>query len=120
MYGTAPLLTNAGDIALTPTGERITLITGQDKVVQDLTVLLKSCVGSYPFNTGWGVNYPAIAAANGNTVLIRSLLITALQQYQYTKSVDSVTVTKGAHRALSISIQITTTENEQISVGIST
>jgi phage baseplate assembly protein W len=119
MYGTALLLTETGDIALTPTGQ-MTMITGSDKVVQDLTVLLKSSAGTYPFSSGWGVNYSAIVAANGNKSLIQSIIETALQQYPYTKSVDSVTVSFNANRQLAISVQITTSENEQISVGIST
>jgi phage baseplate assembly protein W len=117
MYGTAPLLLENGDVALNSKFQ-MTMITGPAKVVQDLKVLLRSCIGSYLFDTRWGVNFPAMIEMRENRALIESLVRDALERYQYLKAITAVTVTLDATRTMTIEIAIITSENERVRLKV--
>jgi len=114
-YGTTLKLSGA-DLALENYG--LQMISGIEKVQQDLAVLLTSWKRSYLIDQTFGIDYPKLVRLQ-STAAIQAAISAALGSYQYTEKVLSVTVTRGTDRSVSIAAQILLTGGETIAVEAS-
>lgn len=92
-YGRTLQLTPDGDLLKSPLN-RFEEVTGTAKVAQDLTVILRTVKGSYPFNTAFGVDWVAIAHSGYNRTLINAEIRTALLSHPAVKTVDSLEISR--------------------------
>jgi len=92
-YGRTLQLTPDGDLLKNPLN-RFEEITGTAKVAQDLTVILRTVKGSYPFNTAFGVDWVAITHSGYNRTLINAEIRTALLSHPAVKQVDSLEISR--------------------------
>jgi len=113
-YGTAFRISE-GDVEIDSLRQLIPL-TGTDKVVQDLKVLIGSIRQSYPFNTLFGLDYTAIIASEHNQQITRNELKKTLLQHPAVNSVDEIVLASGEDRTIAASITLTLLEGEQVSM----
>ncbi len=92
-HGRTLQLESDGDLLVSPLN-RFEEITGTAKVAQDLTVILRTVKGSYPFNTAFGVDWVAIAHSGYNRTLINAEIRTALLSHPAVKSVDAMEINR--------------------------
>lgn len=97
---------------------RLVPVTGTDKAVQDLTVLLRSIKGSALLSPEFGLDALAILDARGNATTIEGEVRQALEQYPYMKTVNSVTVTDLQDRRISISADVTLQDGRMVRLGV--
>ena len=95
------------------------IVTGADKVPQDLTVLLDMQKGEHPVNPDFGVDWLRIKQTGKNDQVIKAELTRALKLYNWFKSVDDITIGEpDDNRELPITIKIVTSEDEVIVAGV--
>lgn len=95
-YGKTFQLDDTGDLVITNM-KRIGIVEETDKVIQDLKVILLTVVGSYPFNTEFGVDYPAIISDNRDeTAALR--IRAAVASYKYVEDVADIVMTREGRR----------------------
>ncbi len=92
-YGRTLQITSDGDLLKSPLN-RFEEITGTAKVAQDLTIILRTVKGSYPFNTAFGVDWVAIAHSGYNRTLINAEIRTALLSHPAVKQVDFLEISR--------------------------
>ena len=97
---------------------RLVPVTGTDKAVQDLTMLLRSIKGSALLSPEFGLDALAILDARGNATIIEGEVRQALEQYLYMKTVNSVTVTDLQDRRISISADVTLQDGRMVRLGV--
>ncbi|MDD1695085.1 MAG: hypothetical protein LUQ71_10215 [Methanoregula sp.] len=114
-YGTTLKMSGA-DLAFENYG--LAMISGVEKVQQDLQVLLTSLKRSYSLNTSFGIDYPHLIELQSLTA-IQSAISAALESYEYTDEVVSVKATRNTDRSVSIAAQIVLTGGETVSVEAS-
>jgi hypothetical protein len=113
-FGTTLKLDGGGDLVVSSM-HRLSLVTGTDKAVQDLSVILKSLKGSLPLSTAFGTDYLAMIDAGRNAEVIKHEIRAALETYPYLQSVDDIAVTLEG-RSATVAIQATLTDGTAVSL----
>ncbi len=109
-------LNEAGDLVLQH--GRLVPVTGTDKAVQDLTVLLRSIKGSALLSPEFGLDALAILDARGNGTMIEGTVREALRQYPFLKTVNSITVIRQEDRRVSIAADVTLRDGQAVRLGV--
>lgn len=109
-------LNEAGDLVLRH--GRLVPVTGTDKAVQDLTVLLRSIKGSALLSPEFGLDALAILDARGNGTMIEGTVREALRQYPYMKTVNGVKITNRQDRRISIAVDVTLKDGGTVRMGV--
>jgi len=102
-----------GDLVLDDK-KRMKVISGSEKAMQDIGILLRSLKGSFPFNTGFGTDHIAIVESERNLAVARNEIQRALSTYSGLKSVDPVLCTFDDNRHLIVAVSGTLSTGEQI------
>jgi len=97
---------SGGDLVLNSKG-RLEIVSGDDKILQDISIILQSLKGSYPFNTSFGTDLIGINGAGRDATLIRTRVKTALLSYPYIDTVDTIELSFGEDRDLTLKISCT-------------
>lgn len=114
-YGKTLAMTSDGDLLIAR--KRLHIIEGTDKVAQDLQVLLRSAVGSSPFNPRWGTNVQALVS--GTDREIAAEVRTAIRQYPHAQAIKSIQVTRDPDtRTATIQVEVTTPTGDAVQVMI--
>ncbi len=112
--GKTILLDSSGDFVIDDLG-RVPNIISTEKARQDLTVILRSAKGSLATSPTFGMDMQELMEARGNPTIIEGIIRIALQQYDHTKSVDSITIGQpDKTRHTTISATVTLTNSDQI------
>jgi len=104
----------AGDMVLDGR-KRVKVISGTEKAVQDIAVLLRSLKGSLPFNTGFGTDHVAIIGSERNLLVAKDEIQKALASYTDLTSFE-VACTFDENRHLIVDISGTLVTGEPISL----
>ena len=115
--GTTLLLDATGDLVIDRL-RQIPTTAGTDKARQDLTVILRSAIGSLATDPQFGTDIVGMVRA-GNTDLIAGIIRTAIQQYQYTQSIDSIDIgppTPG--RRATITARVTLSDSSAVALEV--
>lgn len=115
-YGTTLAVSPDGDLILNSLG-RLEIISGPEKAAQDLTIILRSLLGSYRLNTRFGTDYLTLVNSNA-PALIQHEIRRALSTYPYLQSVDQISV-QVHERAVSVEVLATLTGGETVSLEAS-
>jgi len=102
-----------GDMVL-DARKRMKVISGTEKAMQDVAVILRSLKGSLPFNTGFGTDHIAIIESERNLAVAKSELQKALATYAGWKSLDPVVCTFDNNRHLVVAVSGVLTTGEPI------
>jgi|Deesub1362B_J571_1020462.scaffolds.fasta_scaffold00525_10 phage baseplate assembly protein W len=117
-YGTTLELDASGDVTITELNT-LGMVTGVEKVKQDLRVLLKTVKGEHPENPDFGVDWLRIKQSGMKERVIKAELTRALKLYPWLKSVDEITIgSLDENRTLSISVKVTLTSGEQVTAEV--
>ncbi len=103
----------AGDLVLDDK-KRMAVISGTEKAMQDIAVILRSLKGSFPFNTGFGTDHVAIIESERNLMVAKNEIQIALASYAGWKSLDPVQCTFDDNRRLVVAISGTLATGDQI------
>ena len=106
MAGTYTLKVSGGDLVLDSKG-RLETVSGKEKIIQDIGMILKSVKGSYPFKTSFGTDLVGIHEAGRDTTLIKKMIRAALLEYCEIDTVDSIAISFDADRHLTIQVTCT-------------
>jgi len=106
---------DTGDTVLDTAG-RIKTVNGQDKIVQDLRVLLRSVKGSFPFDTSFGTE-DLSGFHNPNTKLINSAIQAAILQHPGVSEVRDLQISKDG-RIANIALTVILTDGASIDLEI--
>ena len=101
-----------GDLVLDDK-KRMLVISGTEKAVQDIAVILRSLKGSFPFNTGFGTDHIAIIESERNLMVAKKEIQNALLSYPGIKSLV-VVCTFDDNRRLIVAIFGTLMTGDQI------
>lgn len=104
-----------GDILLDTAG-KIQSVTGAEKIVQDLKILLRSIKGSLPFDTNFGID-DLSRIHNANSKLASSAVQAAIMQHGSVKAVQDISMEKDG-RTLQISLTAILIDGTNISLGV--
>lgn len=117
-YGRTLQLESDGDLLVSPLN-RFEEITGTAKVAQDLTVILRTVKGSYPFNTTFGVDWITIIHSGYNQTLINAEIRTALLSHPAVKSVDAMEINRdSAARHATITTTVTLYDGDTVTLEV--
>jgi len=118
-YGTTILLDTNGDIQF-DIFKRIQMTqTNADKVKQDCKICLKTIFTEDIFYSEMGLDLPKIKQYRFNKQLIDAEIRTALKKYKYLKSIDKIEVEDiDINRNVPVSIQLTTTNDLTMAIGV--
>ncbi len=112
------LLDSDGDLVISEL-KKPEIVTGADKVPQDLSVLLNMHKGEHPVNPDFGVEWLRIKQTGKNDQVITAEITRALKLYNWFKSLEDITIGEiDENRQLPITIKIVTTEDEVITAGV--
>ena len=115
--GTTLLLDSTGDLVIDRL-RQIPAVSGTDKARQDITVILRSAIGSLATDPQFGTDIVGMVQA-GNTDLIAGIIRTALQQYRYTQSIDQIAVgPPSAGRRATITAEVTLTDGTALTLEV--
>lgn len=92
----------SGDLVLN-SRKQLVMLTGTEKAVQDIAVILKSLVGSYHLNTNFGTDHIAMIESRQNLQAIQNEVRNALASYS-ALTLDTVACSYDDNRALTIAI----------------
>jgi hypothetical protein len=104
---------STGDLVLDER-KRMTVISGTEKAMQDVAVILRSLKGSLPFNTGFGTDHIAIVESERNLAVAKHEIQTALASYAGWKSLDPVVCTFDDNRHLVVAVSGILTTGDEI------
>lgn len=115
--GTTLKLSSTGDIELA--GRSFDMVSGSDKLIQDLYTRLKTMMGSYLFDIKYGINILDIVESKYNTSMIQGMITSALTSYPYVDKVTAVNVYKNvaAKGQISVVIKATLTNGQRVSIS---
>ena len=118
-YGSSFLLDSGGDLQINALN-RITMTeTNAEKVKQDVRMTLKTIFAEDMFAPLFGFDLLKIKQYRFNSTLIDAEIRTALKKYQYLKSIDNIVIADpDANRGVNVDVSITTTSNQQLSIGV--
>ena len=118
-YGSSFLLDSDGDLQINSLN-RITMAeTNAEKVKQDVRMTLKTILAEDMFAPSFGFDLLKIKQYRFNSTLIDAEIRTALKKYQYLKSIDNIVIADpDANRGVNVDVSITTTSNQQLSIGV--
>jgi|Deesub1362B_J571_1020462.scaffolds.fasta_scaffold21281_2 phage baseplate assembly protein W len=118
MYAKTFKLDSSGDVIYSELN-RVELISGAEKVAQDIWVILHTIKGSDIFNPELGVDYFKIVESGYNRKIIEYEIRRALRNYPYLRSIDSIEVSEpDSNRRVTISIRLTIVSGESVSVEV--
>jgi phage baseplate assembly protein W len=103
-----------GDLVFDSMG-RLETVTGEAKIIQDISVILQSVKGSYPFESSFGTDLVGINAAGRDKTLIKNKIKAALLTYPEIDTVDSIDVSIDEDRHLTIKVACTLVSGATIS-----
>ena len=104
--------------------KRIPMITGHDKIKQDVKILLETFKGDDTFHLDFGFDYKQVADSDDDKILLAQLLQAAIFKYQFAKSVDIdniVDVPQGDgsyQRYVDVTVLLFTEEELQLTVSV--
>jgi len=112
-YGTT-LLLSGGDLVQSTPANCTQMVTGIAKARQDLIVIVQTVKKSFPFDETFGISWPTLIELQ-NTSAIEWAVKSAVEKYQYTKQVLSITATRiTGTRAVNISGSVLLVGGEEV------
>ena len=100
----------------------IPIITGEEKVQQDLSILLRTFLTDDPFALDFGFDFKAVADSNDDPSVLSGELQTAIFKYQFTKfvSIDNIVDTHQGDGTIQRVVYVTVTlyTAEEISLQV--
>jgi len=105
-----------GDLVFDTLG-RLETVTGNEKVLQDISVILQSVKGSYPFNTTFGTDLVGINGAGRDPALIKAKIKAALLSHPDVDTVDSIDISFDDDRKLTAQVACTLVSGTTISTS---
>ena len=120
IYGTGTTfkLTDTGDIDL---GSSIypSLITGDEKLIQDIVIILKSVMGSYDLDLLFGLDYTAIVESGFSIPIMKGKIITAVKSHPLVQDVtDIVFSPMDENRRLTVDMKVKLKSQNIITLGV--
>ena len=104
-YLTTFALDANGDVVLGPDGTP-TLISGQEKVVQDILDIIRTAKGSYAFDNEYGIDYATIVESNFNPIAVENVIKTAVAKHPSVREVTRITAVPGENRVINVEMQV--------------
>lgn len=101
-----------GDLVL-DTKKRLKTVTGTEKAVQDIAIILRSLKGSFHLNTVFGTDHVAIIESERNELIAKSEIQKALATYA-DLTTSEVACTFNEFRQLQVTISGTLKTGEEI------
>ncbi|RLI74126.1 hypothetical protein DRP05_10630 [Archaeoglobales archaeon] len=118
MFGKTFKIDSSGDLVINEL-KRIEIVEELEKVAQDVSVILKTVKGSYPFDPDFGVDYIKIVESGFNRMQIEDEIKKALNKYPYLKSIDSIEISDpDKNRRIVVNLRLTVISGESISLEV--
>mgnify|MGYP003295339210 CR=1 FL=1 len=115
-FGSTFRLDDTGDVVITQSND-LSLVTEYDKIVQDLSVLLKSQKYQYLFRPEYGVDYKSYLADKSLSRFLNTDVFNALSEYYFIDTIDSLTATTSGLK-MNITADLTLLNGEKITITV--
>lgn len=105
-YGRTILLNDMFDFTFDPNRNTLTLVSGEDNVVQAIKLILKVMLGEIRTFPTFGIDIPQLLDKNISDDNIKHAISNAIIRDPRIKSIDQITLER-INRTLNISMQVT-------------
>lgn len=105
-YGKTILLNDMFDFTFDPNRNTLTLVSGEDNVVQAIKLILKVMLGEIRTFPTFGIDIPQLLDKNISDDNIKHAISNAIIRDPRIKSIDQITLER-INRTLNISMQVT-------------
>ena len=107
-----------GDLVLSGL-KRLPRVTAEEKVKQDLRILLRTVKGEDIFNPDFGFDVLKVVGARYNKKLVDLEVRRALRLYPYLRSIDRLEISPpNTDRQVKIDMAITLTDDARLQIGV--
>jgi phage baseplate assembly protein W len=118
MTGKTLLLDSSGDLVFSPL-KRFEYVAGDEKIAQDVWVILKTIKGSDKFNPDMGVDYFKIIESGYNRKLIEGEIRKALSRYPNVKEVEEIEIfPPDSNRVVTVYLRVRIATGETLSLEV--
>jgi len=98
---------------------RLQTVEGEEKVVQDICILLRTMYGEDMFHRTFGFDSPRVVESRADKHLLEFLLRKALKTYPFLANINSIEIGDiTSFREIPVTINLTTTEGSLIELSI--
>ncbi len=98
---------------------RLQMVTEEEKVVQDICIILRTIFNEDMFHPSFGFDSPRIVDSSTNKRLVDFLIRKALAQYPFLERINSIEVGDvTSFREIPVKINLTTKKGSTIELGV--